>query len=538
VLEKLNEHGDEDTSSPAAMSLVAYWLRTCIEGHDQCNHTQSSQYCPTRVLDIYGVNDGKFPKLLQNYVLDGPYIALSHRWGLHGLPTTTKENLADRMDGINPAELSQTMRDAMRIVTSLGYRYIWIDALCIIQNSPDDWFSEASHMSNVFSGALFTIAVSDAEDHSQGIFRKRTARCLRPFAILTNTSRSQIIRDNNEDESEYYVFPKTNLVGAGVRRKGTLDTRGWILQEQLLSTRILYFDRGEIYWDCIQLSASESSPMATSLLEESDPDETWALKLVRRTLAGCSTEDILRARISDAWSEIIKNYSARQLTKQEDRLMALEGIIVPLTTILGDDPVAGMWREQLWRQLTWWTDTSDSGDEASIVFPAPSWSWLSVQKRVYYHNSLLGEYPPKDTMLHKFTDLQLSSFSIHNVHTEQLPGSTGVIGTLGVTARCFSYRLTNIDMKKVAWKRWKRKSLKLNTGRWMLDAPAELPLDVHCLIVAEETVAKMLVCLCIVPDKEQDGMWRRAGLCHWDGLVWQIPSYVGTELETRTFTLI
>jgi hypothetical protein len=72
----------------------------------------------------------------------------------------------------------------------------------------------------------------------------------------------------------------------------------------------------------------------------------------------------------------------------------------------------------------------------------------------------------------------------------------------------------------------------------MLDVPQELPLDIHCLIVAEDTVAKMLVCLCIVPDEENDGKWRRIGLCHWDGLAWQVPSFVGTEPEIRTFTLV
>jgi hypothetical protein len=465
---------------------------------------------------------------------------LSHRWGSQGLPVTTLDNLASRLEGIDPAELSQIMRDAIQIVLGLGYRYLWIDALCIIQDSTDDWLSEASRMSSVFSGAVVTIAVADAENQSEGIFRKRPAQCMRPFYVPWLKAIPHRDRMHIDGVAKYYIFPKTNLVGRGTRTKGTLDTRGWVLQEQLLSTRILYYDKGEIYWDCITLSASESSPISASLLEVTNPDEIWALKLIRRTLVGSLDNITLRTRISDAWLEIIKNYSARVLTNQNDRLIALMGVIEPLKAILSEDHVAGMWRENLWLQLTWWTHASKSSDRTH-GFPAPSWSWLSVQDRVYYHNSLLGEGPETGAVAHKFTDLRPFYFTIDHVESEELPGNTGntgIIGTITVTAKCFPYRLTDKDLKKILYKRWNRSTLKLNTGRWMLDVPQELPLDIHCLIVAEDTVAKMLVCLCIVPDEAHDGKWRRIGLCHWDGLAWQVPSFVGTEPETRTFTLV
>jgi hypothetical protein len=475
--------------------------------------------------------------LIQNADIHEPYLALSHRWGSEGLPVTTLKNLAGRLEKIDLAELSQIMRDAIRIVHGLGYRYLWIDALCIVQDSADDWLSEASKMSSVFSGAVVTIAVADAEDQSQGIFRKRPARCMRPFYVPYLKALPHRDRMHIDGEAKYYVFPKTNLVGGGTRTKGTLDTRGWVLQEQLLSTRILYYDKGEIYWDCVTLSASESSPISASLLEVTNPDEIWALRLIRRTLAGSMNDVTLRTRISDAWLEIIKNYSARVLTRQSDRLVALEGIIEPLKAILRENPVAGMWRENLWLQLTWWIHAPNSSDTTTNAFPAPSWSWLGVQERIYYHNSLLGDHPEKNAVAHKFTDLRPFYFLINHIESELLPSSTGVMGTMTVTAKCFPYRLTKNDLKKPVYKRWNRAQLKLNTGRWMLDKPVQPPLDIHCLIIAEDTVAKLLVCLCIVPDENQGDKWRRIGLCHWDGLEWQVPSFVGAEPKTRTFTL-
>jgi hypothetical protein len=128
----------------------------------------------------------------------------------------------------------------------------------------------------------------------------------------------------------------------GNRSKGTLDTRAWILQEQLLSPRVLYYGNGEIYWDCITVSASESSPILASLLGNDDPNETWALELIRRTLVGSNNTETLRQKIADIWTQIVKNYSARNPTRQSEKLIALEDILVPLAKILRDDPVAGM----------------------------------------------------------------------------------------------------------------------------------------------------------------------------------------------------
>jgi hypothetical protein len=135
-------------------------------------------------------------------------------------------------------------------------------------------------------------------------------------------------------EEVSYVYPKTDFVSAGNRAKGTLDTRAWKLQQQLLSPRILYFGNGELYWDCVMVSASESSPISASLLHDADPDETWALKLIRKTLAGSKDADVLRIRIAEVWTQIIKNYSSRELTRQSDKLIALKGILHPLRKIL------------------------------------------------------------------------------------------------------------------------------------------------------------------------------------------------------------
>ena len=72
----------------------------------------------------------------------------------------------------------------------------------------------------------------------------------------------------------------------------------------------------------------------------------------------------------------------------------------------------------------------------------------------------------------------------------------------------------------------------------MLDRPLSLPLDMECIIIAEETREKMLVCLCVIPEVEETGKWRRVGLCHWDGLAWQVGKYIREEPEKKDFVII
>ncbi|KAH7395244.1 heterokaryon incompatibility protein-domain-containing protein, partial [Phaeosphaeria sp. MPI-PUGE-AT-0046c] len=364
------------TGSPAAIALAKYWIQNCIQNHSSCSRPNVQQYSPTRLIDLH---DERI-KLVHDPTLCADYVALSHRWGSEELPTTVSTNYERRLREMAPEELTQTMRDAMAFTRHLGYNYLWIDALCIVQDSEEDWLREAAKMSDVFSGAIVTIAVADAENHSEGMFRPRPARCMRPFAIPYIEQTSYCERVHLDGEGEFCIFPNTEHVSAGTRRKGALDTRGWILQEQILSRRILYFGRGELFWDCNTLSASESSPISTSLLDEETPDETWALQVIRRTLSATANPKTLRQRLSDIWIQVIRNYSSRQLSHQRDRLVALQGILHPLAKILQEEPVAGMWRTQLWWQLIWWTPMPgpiDSETPTEMVFPAPSWSWLA-----------------------------------------------------------------------------------------------------------------------------------------------------------------
>lgn len=535
----MDQSEDGTTGSSAAFEMARHWLTSCVTTHGKCG-SQEKHWKPTRVLDISRAKEYNQLRLVTGDTIDKPYVALSHRWGYEEMPRTTLANYSAHLEGISTDKLSLIMRDSILIASSLGLQYLWIDALCIIQDSNDDWLAEAARMEAVFSGAIFTIAVASAEKHSESIFQKRRARCLRPFHLANFENISY--RDRGaycEGEGELYVFPNSPQVNRDGRPKGPLDWRGWVLQEQILSPRILYYGNGELYWECNTLSASESSPMGISLLNDKNQDETWALRILRKTIGGSIAPTELRDRIADIWKHMILNYSARHLTKRSDKMIALEGILNSLSGILKEKHVAGMWSHDLWSQLLWWQDiTSSPQSEAQHSdFSAPSWSWLNTNSPVFYHSSLQDLSSDQNF---KFAELQQVA-SIESFETEIIARDSCITGKLILTGPCFDYQLTFNDLKKPVWKRWNQKKFRLNTGRWWLEKPVDLPLDITCIIMAKDEVAKALVCLCLVSsvvENERTMVYKRIGLCHWEGLEYQVVNYVPSGIEERTVTVV
>lgn len=202
--------GDDHTGSDRAFLNGSRWLLTCLTQHSDCINSEGPlPVLPSRVIDV-GLQDGsQDPVLLCTRGQRGRYVALSHRWvGSHITKTTTR-NLAERMKRIEFGCLTKTIRDAVTVTRRFGVRYLWIDALCIIQDSHSDWSVEACDMANIYRNALFTIAAAAASDHSQGCFAKGRQR----------------------------RWPA---------HKSPLGSRAWILQEQLLPPRIIKYSVGHL----------------------------------------------------------------------------------------------------------------------------------------------------------------------------------------------------------------------------------------------------------------------------------------------------
>jgi hypothetical protein len=170
------------------------------------------------------------------------YIALSHCWGS---PTgtekkdycTTDENYHDRLSRFRFSDLPKTFRDAIQVTRELGKQYLWIDSLCIIQEQEhyNDWKIEAERMEKVFASAYCTIAASSATGWNDGFLERKS---IPRYVHVQDVSGRWIYVGNNIDDFNSDVDA------------GPLNQRAWVLQERVLSRRIIHFTTNHTYWEC------------------------------------------------------------------------------------------------------------------------------------------------------------------------------------------------------------------------------------------------------------------------------------------------
>ena len=279
---------------------------------------------------------------------DVPYAAISHCWGTHPFLTLKKSNFKDFQDRIPGKALTKTFRDAIDIAKFLGIQYLWLDSLCIIQDDSEDWQKEAALMGSVYGGSVVTIAASSAPDGNGGCFfdRRFSWRCEIELGI---PNKRQL----------YEVIPSMLTDSAS---KTPLSSRGWVTQERILSPRILYFTDIEVLWECDQCIASETFP---DILHE---DPNWPVASSK-----------LPENLID-WSEIVRQYTRRYFTYSSDKLVAISSIAEKFQSKVKGDYLAGMWMQDLEKQLCWFL-TSSRERISPYVAPSVSFSkFLSENK--------------------------------------------------------------------------------------------------------------------------------------------------------------
>lgn len=333
--------------------------------------------------------------------LPGLYVTLSHCWGKSSFLKLTKETREDFEKGIELSSLPKTFQEAIDFASRLrkDVRYIWIDALCIIQNSDEDWNTESVKMYDVYRNSFCNISATHAMDNSMGLFRQRDPQHLWEDEIRLNI-----------DGLPTSFFQKSKL-GAEplLRRCGILDAtswtrsieeapvnkRAWVLQERLLAPRVLHFGLNHISWECRELEATESLPYGTSDLQLKD-----GIVLEKTRLKASLPQDYgPRSLVPDpdhsawqaheCWKRIIERYSTTAITKQSDRLIALAGIAQMISRQIGSKVlyVAGLWEKWLASQLLWRVNSAWSNGTYSFpqrrasTYIAPSFSWASILAR-------------------------------------------------------------------------------------------------------------------------------------------------------------
>ncbi|KAH7378382.1 heterokaryon incompatibility protein-domain-containing protein [Phaeosphaeria sp. MPI-PUGE-AT-0046c] len=165
---------DAHTGSETNMRLARYWLEDCLLTHEHCALAHDPTWPPVLPSRVVDVSDLLKPRLLATHGIQDKYLTLSYCWG-QGKRLLTTSMSYDRFQQELPLDdrLPSTFRDAFKVTKALGYNYIWIDALCILQDDPGDVRREMSRMGDIYRRSAITIFGSNGDSTDSGLFTSR-----------------------------------------------------------------------------------------------------------------------------------------------------------------------------------------------------------------------------------------------------------------------------------------------------------------------------------------------------------------------------
>ncbi|CZR66282.1 uncharacterized protein PAC_16183 [Phialocephala subalpina] len=434
---------DHDLGSDQNFGIAHNWIRDCCTEHDPavCPALVDIEL-PTRLIDVGEAGHPKMLRLIETSKdQKAKYLALSHCWGPPGTKKllTTSETLSSRLASIDINDMPPNFSDAVIITRRLGYRYLWIDSLCIIQDSKSDWETESQNMGNIYTNAAITLAAAAATSSEGGLLTKGyeplSDDTLSPkkwfltdsigrshIAFMSDDkSKGQSISSNSEpqicriklnqsDSTRNIILdPLTEFSDLEENwfrctALGPLGLRGWCLQEKLLSRRILFYGKRQIYWQCASarkaadgesVPASAARSQANIGNEVSDWPDVLRLKQLHREAITLEERQAIEKKIYKTWHNVLFLYINRRLTFYSDRLPGLAGMATLIHELTGDQYVAGFWRQYLLTSLIWthtksvlreeapraiaerYETETPEWEKASSKMSGPSWSWCS-----------------------------------------------------------------------------------------------------------------------------------------------------------------
>lgn len=300
------------------------------------------------------------------------YVALSYCWGTQGLFKTKRKDIDRLKRGFQLSELPKTLQDAVAVTRQLGIPYIWIDAVCIVQDDAADKERELGVMAEVYSNATITLAALSAASVTEGFLhlRRRPVRFARTWA--EGNGFTTVLVAQEKIRTGLHASSLRNdwhpLMGTQNGDFDPVQTRGWCFQEQILSRRFVAYSRHEVQWSCrteigcqCRLIGGDgttgSIPQALSV--QQDPFRFWA--------------------------EMVSFYSQRGLTYLNDKLPAISGLAREVQRFTSADYIAGIWLQDLKRNLSWTPE--DEVTSCPSTYRAPSFSWASIDSPVFMHTA-------------------------------------------------------------------------------------------------------------------------------------------------------
>jgi hypothetical protein len=310
------------------LNLAKSWLQECMSKHSKCCQ-ENLKWLPTRLLRIHGSGASRVKLLLtkpasanENH---GPYLTLSHCWGGVRFLTLTTNTLSQLLEGIDTSELPKTFQDAVKTTLLLGFEYIWIDSLCIMQDSIEDWTVESACMGDIYSNGVCNLAATGSPDGNGGLWvdpqHSFNLKCLADKSSLPPDS-----DDSNESYLSWHTHSRL-LEGANLLLDGPLLKRGWVIQERILALRTLHFGPNQLFWECRHYQACETYPGGLPRTMYGKQSKLVRSEILRK-IFGPGSRDIPLSldEINHCWDFTVSGFSRCDLTNSEDKLVASSGL--------------------------------------------------------------------------------------------------------------------------------------------------------------------------------------------------------------------
>jgi len=335
----------------------------------------------------------------------GPYIALSYCWGPVSSTTflTDEETLAVRKAGTDYDDLPPLFQDVVTICRALGFEYLWIDRLCIIQDDRDDFARQAPKMGDIYGNATVTIASASAATENDRILTERDPKW-NPLSL-------EVIA-NDLGTLRFSVRQRSHRLGSESRGGdyGRISTRAWTWQERMLSPRTIFFTPSALKFECCTHSVWEGFGPG---------------------IAGHSWSAQLETITQDSWFRLVEEFTRRDITNAADRRPAMDAVAARITAITGVQLIWGLWANAMVESLCWQADAEvdrrRTPCKMHCSFYAPTWSWFSVVGPVSY---FIGKTVP---------ELEATDPTIREL---EVKGFDRALGVLAVEGRALTTELS------------------------------------------------------------------------------------------------
>ncbi|KAI1325350.1 heterokaryon incompatibility protein-domain-containing protein [Xylariaceae sp. FL0255] len=383
---------DPNILSKASQELLKSWIK-------QCKCREMRTVLPARLLDLRQTDTvclvetasmGEHPE----------YVALSYRWA-DGQNTCLRASYLSLHDQQPYSNFSICFQDVFRLCKAIGFKYIWIDALCIVQDDDSDKVRELSKMADIYMGSSLTVCISD-QDSTQGVLR-------RPHGTHIYTT--------NVDSKSSTVYARQFLRNEDLITQSVWSSRGWTLQERALSSRKLILGRHKMTWECFEHRIGEDDLRVRVHHSTNEP--------INRCYRGHLWDD---ESPYSSWYAIIEEVTGREFTNPSDKIEAVAGLARQFSSSktfpAGERYIAGLWAQDTLNGLAWKTvrhgSSSGSLPSDSCMRPGtPSWSWTAGEGAVEFMSLRWGPAARgQDEVYHRrLRDIQFST-SLLNIDTK------------------------------------------------------------------------------------------------------------------------